>query len=623
MRRRLAIGLLVAVAPIGFATYASAKRMMMESDVGPPTFMLLGRPLGGTVAATATPPSLAGSRIAAAGTGAIVIDADSGSLVRTDKDGGNVAELAIGKNAGLLAFDPASSMAYIADRMGDRVAAVHVAADGKLTLAHSWATPAEPYGVAITPDRKTVLVTTIADRALVAYDVDTGVERWRTELAREPRNVAISPDGTRALVAYLATGTVDQIDLETHRAEHIALATNAVGHGCRSCATEVKPYARAAFTVAFMGNHQAVVPFQRETPVQQNNGAERVSSYGGGSEAPIAHELAFIGIGDGRGAQVIAQVAQHQPRAIAWDGTHDALYVAGMGTDSLLQIQHASQVSITGGIETALGTGTTKCGPDGVAVAADGNVLVWCSFTRSVAHVKFVDGKGELATAADVTAGPQLVASALDTKQHEGMILFASASPEISQRGGLACASCHPDVRADGLSWRIDKKELQTPLLAGRVVGTHPYKWDGSDKTLADSCTSTMKRLGGIGLDKTRTNELVAYLESVPAVRTPTRDPAAVARGKELFDAPALGCRSCHDGKNYTDQSQHKFSGTLASSDTPSLIGLAASAPYFHDGSAATLEALLRDRGAVHGMADTAKLNDKQVSDLTAFLETL
>ena len=61
----------------------------------------------------------------------------------------------------------------------------------------------------------------------------------------------------------------------------------------------------------------------------------------------------------------------------------------------------------------------------------------------------------------------------------------------------------------------------------------------------------------------------------------------------------------------------------MPESDTPSLLGIAASAPYFHDGSAATIEALLRDRGAVHGMADTAKLTDEQVADLTAFLETL
>jgi cytochrome c peroxidase len=94
-----------------------------------------------------------------------------------------------------------------------------------------------------------------------------------------------------------------------------------------------------------------------------------------------------------------------------------------------------------------------------------------------------------------------------------------------------------------------------------------------------------------------------------------------VTRGKKLFDAE--GCRTCHDGAHYTDNETHKFAGTLEKSDTPSLKGVGASAPYFHDGSAATLEALLRDRGAVHGMADTAKMTDAQVADLTAFLETI
>lgn len=97
-----------------------------------------------------------------------------------------------------------------------------------------------------------------------------------------------------------------------------------------------------------------------------------------------------------------------------------------------------------------------------------------------------------------------------------------------------------------------------------------------------------------------------------------------IARGKQLFDSAELGCASCHDGKAYTDREKHKLgSPTLPEADTPSLIGLAASAPYYHDGTAATLEALLRDRGAVHGMAESAKLTDAQIKDLTAYLETL
>jgi cytochrome c peroxidase len=133
-----------------------------------------------------------------------------------------------------------------------------------------------------------------------------------------------------------------------------------------------------------------------------------------------------------------------------------------------------------------------------------------------------------------------------------------------------------------------------------------------------------MKRLGGTGLKKEQTEALTAYLEMLPKPTAPARDTTVVAAGQKLFDSAELGCRSCHDGKAFTDQDKHKFSSvTLPEADTPSLLGLAASAPYYHDGSAATLEALLRDRGRVHGMAEAAKLSDKQVTELIAFLETL
>jgi 6-phosphogluconolactonase (cycloisomerase 2 family) len=621
--RKVAIGLLAAAIAIP-TTLVFAKRVVREFDAGTPTFELSGRPIGGAKAATPTASYLTASRIMAAGDGALVIDSDSGALIKTDKTGKNVAQVSIGADAGLMTFDPITNQAYVANRLGDAITVVNVT-DDKLEIARTIKTPAEPYGVALSPDRATLYVSTVADRTMVAYDAKAGTEKWRTALGREPRGLAVSPDGTRALVAYLTTGTVDQIDLaETHRAEHIALSTaNASTRRCRRCGNNGDAFARASFAVTFLGEQQAVVPFQRETPVQQRDGSENTGGYGGGFEPPMTQQLAFLGFGKETPTQITATISQHQPRAMTWDSNRDALYVAGLGSDSILQVKNASQVGISQGVTASLTTGKERCGPDGLAVTKDGNVLVWCSFNRSVQRVDFVDAKGTLATAAKVTGGSQLVASRMNEKQHKGFVLFHSADPAMAQRGAMACASCHPDNRADGLSWRIEKKELQTPVLAGRVVGTHPYKWDGADKDIMTSMTMTMKRLGGFGLDKTQTATLAAYVEMLPAPRTPTRDLQAVARGKKVFDSAEGGCRSCHDGASYTDQGKHKFSGTLNESDTPSLLGLHASAPYFHDGSAATLEALLRDRGAVHGMGDASKLNDKQVTDLIAFLETL
>src|SRR6185437_15794660 len=163
-------------------------------------------------------------------------------------------------DAGLLAYDPVARTAYVADRRGDRVAVVTVA-PGALALARAWATPVEPYGVALAPDRATLLVTTIADRALVGA---------------EPRGVAISPDGTRAMIAYLATGAVDEIALGgSHAITHVALP-----------APFNRQIARGAFTAAFLGDDLAVVPFQRDAPgdAQIPGDGDR---YGGSFDPPI------------------------------------------------------------------------------------------------------------------------------------------------------------------------------------------------------------------------------------------------------------------------------------------------------------------------------------------------
>jgi DNA-binding beta-propeller fold protein YncE len=612
--RKLALGVLAAALP---TSYAVARAL---PSFGVPEFQMAGPPLGGAQAASFTAAHLTGSRIMAADDGALVIDADSGALIRTDRKGMKIGQVAIARDAGLMTFDPIEWVAYVADRRNDRIAVVKV---DKMAIALSIKTPAEPYGIALSPDRKTLLVSTIADRTLVAYDVASAGELWRTSLASEPRGLAISPDGTRALVAYLTTGTVDEFHLQAgmHRAEPIALTTAAVPRRCRRCGNDGDSFARGAFAVTFLGEHQAVVPFQREVPVQTSDVRSEVSSYGGGLESPITHQVAFLGFSDGQVDQSTALIAQHQPHALAWDRAHDALYIAGLGSDSVMQIRNASQASIALGATYLVGTDADRCGPDGLAINPTGDVLVWCSFSRTVEQIGAIDSEGAFASSSKVSTGPQLVASAMTPKQHVGLVLFHAAEPRISQRGSLACASCHPDQRADGLTWRIDKHELQTPILAGRMVGTHPFKWDGTDATLRDSLTSTMKRLGGVGLSARDTDSLAAYLETLPTVRAPRRDHGQVARGRKLFEAE--GCTGCHVGPSYTDQQRHKFSGTLRESDTPSLRGLAASAPYFHDGSATTLEALLRDRGAVHGMADTARLNDQQVADLSAFLETL
>jgi DNA-binding beta-propeller fold protein YncE/mono/diheme cytochrome c family protein len=569
-----------------------------------------------------------GSTIAAWGDGVIALDGDSGDLVRLDAAGEVSARLAIGDNASQLAVDRRNHRVYVADRAGDRVCIVEAdpADAAQLRSAGNLATRAEPYGVALTPDGKTLLVTTVADRSLSAFDLDAGTERWSIDIGPEPRGVAVSFDGKKAIVTYLTTGAVAHVALgDEPRVSYtpiptgggVQLAGGFFYGGGRMGDAGAKPahFARAAFDAAYIGNGLAIVPHQSSSPGQDSM-FEDVRTYGGGDGPPIAYRVAMIADGQGIAGTskiALAELGAHQPRAVAYDAARDTVYIAGYGSDTISAIAYASQNAVRGSRHWEVGEG---CGPNGLDVRDNGDVVAFCSLSRRVVTVN---------AAGDVAKTEPIANSRLSASARRGAELFRRGnSTVLSGDGTLACASCHPEGRTDGLSWRIEGHSLQTPLLAGRMTGTHPFKWDGKDPTLEDSLANTVLRLGGSGISADQVADLEAFVTSLPAPRAPSvRDRKAVARGRRLFHDDAVGCASCHQGDTLSDGKRYDLALDLDAVDTPSLIGLAHSAPYYHDGSAATLEALLLENGSVHGMGNTSALSDGQVSDLSAYLKTL
>ncbi len=558
---------------------------------------------------------LTGNRIADTATGAVVIDADSGALIALDREGRAIGQQALSRGAGQLVLDPERGLVFVADRMTDQV----VVADARNALAITarWKTPVEPFGLALTPDRQTLLVTTIADRTLVALDTTTGTERWHASIAAAARGVTVSPDGKLALVGSIATGALELVELD---GEH-RVATLPFDLDCARCEFS-GAFARGSGTVRFIDSHRAIATFQRSIP--ESLVPWRTAVYGGGGRPPVTQHVSFLTFSmDPKQpglAQSVAQIVENQPRSVAWDAAHDTVFIAGLGSDSLMQlpgISRSDHATLEAAAASAILRQNGRCGPDGMTVSADGDLLVWCSFTRTVMRLQGADMKR-----AELTESRELVASSLTAEQHSGLELFYTTNTAVNSDHALSCTSCHLDGTTDGLSWKIGEQALQTPLLAGRLAGTHPFKWNGGDKHLANSLASTIKRLGGVGLTDARSKALVAYLESLPRPRTPSRDAATIARGKALFEG-AAGCATCHGGPMYTDRERHRFESTLALADTPSLIGLWSSAPYYHDGSASTLEDLLRGGGAVHGMAEMSDLTVAQRVDLRTFLESL
>ena len=209
----------------------------------------------------------------------------------------------------------------------------------------------------------------------------------------------------------------------------------------------------------------------------------------------------------------------------------------------------------------------------------------------------------------------------------EGRRLFFSATDErvTSNNGGVSCATCHMGARNDGITWNfVDGKQRQTPSLAGDLSFMDRVTWtDNVPSVAAEARLTSMGRMGGTGLSISESRSIesfVNYTQYPDAPLVGSTD-EGIARGKTIFEREDVGCATCHTGEHMTDQEPYDMFGITAVR-TPGLKGLALTAPYLHDGRAATLEDMLVLSSAKQ-MGDTSMLSDAEIADLVLYLKSL
>jgi mono/diheme cytochrome c family protein len=126
---------------------------------------------------------------------------------------------------------------------------------------------------------------------------------------------------------------------------------------------------------------------------------------------------------------------------------------------------------------------------------------------------------------------------------------------------------------------------------------------------------------------------LEAYQLSLTAPPPPAGsfDAAAAARGRIVFEGPGQ-CATCHLGASFTDANTRLHEPSEVPTDpthaqrsatkmyrTTPLRGVWQHAPYFHDGSAATLAVVVERYDAANGLGLTAE----QKADLVEYLKSL
>src|SRR5712692_5456583 len=161
----------------------------------------------------------------------------------------------------------------------------------------------------------------------------------------------------------------------------------------------------------------------------------------------------------------------------------------------------------------------------------------------------------------------------------------------------------------------------------------------GGQGTFIESRTGVNVTNGMTGLVSSKLPALQAYQLSLAAPLPPAGsfDPASAARGKMVFEG-AGQCSTCHSGPTLTDANirLHAPSEVVSEPEpngapsyasrsatkqyrTAPLAGLWQHAPYFHNGSAATLEAVV----AAYNTQKVLGLTDAQKADLVQYLKSL
>lgn len=281
-----------------------------------------------------------------------------------------------------------------------------------------------------------------------------------------------------------------------------------------------------------------------------------------------------------------------------------------------------------------VGVEVAAAGPDGVVFLENDVAWVHNFIDRTLSQLPYELAEDNLNESAEnrfvqplqrrASFGQPLTQPSLPTDVELGLRLFygATDSRMAADGAGVSCSTCHVDGRDDGFTWTFDKGVRQTPSLAGVVSETAPVTWtDSVDSVATEAELTSSLRMGGDGISAAEAEAIQAFVDYGRDVDVQRAPSAAVARGKAVFERADVGCADCHSGERLTDNQSHELF-ELAAVNTPSLTGLAATAPYLHDGSARDLEALLlvSDAGL---MGDTSMLNDAERSDLLRYLESL
>ncbi len=552
-----------------------------------------------------------------------------------------VAEIKVGKEPRQITLSPDEKYLYVADMYDNKIDIVSIK-DKK--VIESLETGIEPFGIVTSQDGKSLYVANYRSGTVSVFDLQKKKQIKEIEVGDRPRTLAITADGSKIYVPQYLSGSISVIDTAKNEvAKEIQLADSPdksdrkKSQGIPNSLEQfvISPDGRTAWVPHMLTNVDTPIHFEETIfPAISVIDLER--------DEEIIDErkelFAEINVSDSQNQPMIVS----NPYDIVFKPDGSKAYAVMSGSEDLVVFDLKR-----GGNATQIVRRINGDNPRGAAVSPDGESLfvhnamshdlsVLNAGAGSYSRVK-ADGKNVSLVSDDP----------MDPLEREGKTIFYSANSDeyaadITGNNWMSCASCHADGDMNGLTLTTPKGPRNIPSNV-LTTKTGLFMWDGSRDDFEDYLLTVQGEMGGMTKydpgqplpeDVAHMYEaMFAFLDnrdSFPPPKSPYRSKdgelsEAAIEGKKLFEGKA-GCLSCHGGENFTDSvkavdgngklttDNQDFLYDIGTSntldkesagdaraamknardnkrfDTPTLRGVWATAPYFHDGSAKTLE---------------------------------
>jgi YVTN family beta-propeller protein len=575
-----------------------------------------------------------------------VVAQDANSLLVVDTEKKTVLKkIDVGQHPHSVILDKKEGKAYVSNEWSDNVSVIDLASS---KVTGTFKTGNGPAGLSVTNDGRFLYAVNSFSSDVSVIDLQTGEETNRLSAGNNPTGIQLSPDGRmmyvtsrRAIIAPYGSPVYSEltcVNAETQRVqEHKNIGSAYMMEN-------------AAFTPSGdLAMVTLIRPKNNIPTLQVDRGWMMTEGIGVIEQVP-----------DGRTVQLLldepnAYYADPFDIVITPDGKKGFVSNSGVNCisvisiDSVRAIVRSATPDMLEQLADHLGISyrfvikriPTGADPKGMALSPDGSTLY---VAEQLEDRIAVIGTGNMQTMYTIDlGGPRRI-----TELRKGRRLFNNSGRTFQNQ--YSCYTCHPDAHEDGLIYNMASKDMGrniTNTMSLRNVGhTAPYKWTGKNQSVYKQdgmrFSTVLTRTEAFSYDDL--DAISAYImKGIPNPPNLQHNPAgeltrSQLRGKLIFERtkdfsgneiiPANRCVTCHPAPYYTNKKM-AYVATLASSDdstlfdTPGLYNLFASAPYLHDGRAATLEEIWTKYGTTdqHGIIND--LSKNQLNDLMDYLKSL